>query len=83
MTKQEATLLLAGCKQLADRLAILGVNMELDAVDRAALAWFEKVYNYDEGWWLDENEVRWAAGLSRSDIATLTFMLTKLDDNRL
>ena len=78
MKRIEAIMLLAACKPLADRLAAQGVNIELTDADRAALAGFNQVWSYDEGWWLGDHDIHRATGLQRSDIATLTFMLAKV-----
>lgn len=83
MKRQEAILLLAACKPLADRLAALGVNIELTDVDRAALAGFSWVWRYNDGWWLEESDVRWQAGLQRSDIGALSFVAALLSDQRM
>lgn len=67
MERIEAIALLAGCVSLANRLAALGVNIELTQEDRATLAGFNKVWLYEDGYWLEENIHR-EAGLNRSDI---------------
>lgn len=75
MKKAEAILLLAACKPLADRLAAQGVNIQLTSQEQAALAGFNKVWNYNEGWWLsDTDDIHRHAGLLRSDIGALSFI---------
>lgn len=54
MKRIEAIALLAGCVPLANRLAALGVNIPLDQADLAALEGFHQVWQYEEGWWLDD-----------------------------
>lgn len=75
MKRIEAIVLLAACKPLAERLAAQGVNIELTDADRAALAGFNQVWDYNEGYWLsDSDDVHRQAGLRRSDIGTLSFV---------
>lgn len=84
MKRIEAITLLAGCVPLADRLAAQGVNIPLTEADRAALEGFNQVWLYEDGWWLDDPDIHRQAGLQRSDIATLNFMLARVqaDDMR-
>lgn len=75
MKRIEAIALLAACKPLADRLAAQGVNIELNDADRSALAGFNQVWQYNEGYLLsDSDNVHRQAGLSRSDIGALNFV---------
>ncbi len=67
----EAIALLVACVPLADRLAAMGVNIELTEQDRTALAGFNKVWLAD---WLDDPDIHRQAGLSRSDIGSLNFV---------
>lgn len=78
MKREEAIVLLAICKPLADRLAAQGVNIELTDAERSALTGYKRVWSYNDGWWLDDPNVHRQAGLQRSDIGALTFMLTRL-----
>lgn len=75
MERNEAIALLAACKPLADRLAAQGVNIKLTNVDRIALDGFKRIWNYKGGFWLDDPETYRQAGLQKSDIHILTFML--------
>ena len=77
MKRIEAIALLAGCVPLAERLAAQGVNIELTEQDRAALAGFHQVWLYEDGWWLDDPDIHRQAGLGRSDIGALSFMLAR------
>lgn len=83
MKRIEAIVLLAACKPLANRLATLGVNIELTDADRAALAGFKQVWLYDEGWWLGDGDIHRQAGLQRSDIGALNFVATRKADERM
>jgi hypothetical protein len=74
----EAIARLSACIPLAQRLAYQGINIELTEADRAALEGFNQVWQYNEGWWLDDNDVHRQAGLGRDDIGALTFMLARL-----
>ena len=78
MKRIEAMALLAACKLLADRLAAQGVNIELTNADRAALAGFNQVWSYHEGWWLDDPNIHRQAGLRRSDIGALSFVAANM-----
>ncbi len=71
MKRIEAITLLAGCVPLADRLAAMGVNIELTDAERAALANFNQVALDD---WLDDPDIHRQAGLGRADINALGFM---------
>lgn len=75
MKRIEAINLLAACKPLADRLASQGVSIELTDADRAALIGFNKVWLYNEGWWLDDPDIHRQAGLGHSYIGTLSFVV--------
>jgi hypothetical protein len=77
MKRIEAIALLAGCVPLADRLAAQGVNIQLTDADRTALAGFNQVWLYEDGWWLDDSDIHRQAGLDRSDIGALNFMLAR------
>jgi hypothetical protein len=74
----EAIARLAACIPLAQRLAYQGVNIELTEADRAALEGFHEVWLYEDGWWLDDNDIHRQAGLGRDDIGALTFMLARV-----
>ncbi len=78
MKRIEAIARLSGCKPLADRLAALGVNIELTEQDRAALAGFNQVWLYEDGWWLEDPDIHRQAGLGQADINALVFMAAKL-----
>lgn len=83
MKRIEAIALLAGCVPLADRLASIDVNIELTEQDRAALAGFNQVWLYEDGWWLDDSDIHRQAGLSRSDIGALSFILARETSNKM
>lgn len=74
MKRAEAIALLTACVPLADRLAALGINIELTAEYRLALAGFNKVWLAD---WLDDPDIHRQAGLGRADIGALSFMVTR------
>jgi hypothetical protein len=74
LSKSEAIALLAACAPPAGKLAALGVNIELTQEDRAALAGFNQVWLYEDGWWLDDPDIHRQAGLSQSVIGALSFM---------
>jgi hypothetical protein len=78
----EAIVLLA-VSTLANRLAAQGVDIELTAADRAALEGFNQVWLYEDGWWLGDPDIHRQAGLGRDDIGALTFMLSRVQDEKM
>jgi hypothetical protein len=73
MKRAEAVALLVGCIPLANRRAAQGVNIVLTDEKKAAIAGFNKVWRYMEGYWLEDNIHR-EGGLNRSDIEAISFI---------